>query len=74
MAWASLELAAKSSAVGADHPDRQPAPISQHAAGGRIFLEGRRLQRFWRLHYPDLCSRAVDGWLSGRTLLPEIAL
>jgi hypothetical protein len=28
----------------------------------------------WPLRYPDLLSRAVDGWLSGRTLPPEIAL
>jgi pimeloyl-ACP methyl ester carboxylesterase len=28
----------------------------------------------WLLRYPDLFSRAIDGWLSGTALPPEIAL
>jgi pimeloyl-ACP methyl ester carboxylesterase len=47
------------------------AALSQQMPNG-VAMVATGMHHYWPLHYPDLFSRTIDGWLSGTTLPVEI--
>jgi hypothetical protein len=52
---------------------RSAAALAQRMPNG-IGAVAVGMDHDWPLQYPDLFSQAVDSWLSGRPMPPEIAL